>query len=220
MKRIFILIFAILLAGFAVLLYQQRSVDHWYGAFRIGDNTEISFISVGIDVFYDANSDGIPQGSEMVAPDGKVNIPSGAGGEEFALENVSVAIVPDAVSSNLPQLLDVNIQSTQNSSVWQMGTVTMSLNRESVETCHLLGPLSFSPFPQEFELIAGESNLIKISIGTCNTNDSPTTGALILTSPIGDRDKYAFDDAERPKLKIWYGDQTDPPEEIVFDGFC
>ena len=74
MKRIFILIFAILLAGFAVLLYQQRSVDHWYGAFRIGDNTEISFISVGIDVFYDANSDGIPQGSEMVAPDGKVNI--------------------------------------------------------------------------------------------------------------------------------------------------
>ena len=206
-----------LIFGLAVFLYQRRSFDHWYGAFQIGDSTVIHFISVGTDVFYDANSDGVPQRDELVAPNGEVRIISGAGGEEFTLENVSILFIPEAVSSGAPQMTDVTIQSKKHPSVWRMGTVTMSLNRDNAETCHLMRPLSFLPLPQGFELTAGELNLIKISIGT---DSAQTTGVLVRTSPIGDRTSYAFDDSERPKLKIWFGDEAEPPEEFVFDGFC
>ena len=86
--------------------------------------------------------------------------------------------------------------------------------------CHLLGPLSFQPLPQDFQLIAGQLNQIKISIGTINQGYSKTTGALVCSSPPGDRTSYAFDEAERPKLRIWFGDQDQLIDEYVFDGFC
>ena len=220
MKRYFVLGLAITIAGFAAYLYQRRSFDRWYGSFQIGDSAVVSLISVGHDVFHDANSDGVPQGGELVGPNGKVKIASPTGEEEYTLENVSLLLVPELVSSDLPQIADVTIQSNQNANVWQVGTVTMSLDKENVETCHLMGPLSFLLIPEGLKLTAGEANDIKIAIGTSHRNDSPDTGALICTSPIGDRTSYAFADSERPKLKIWFGDQSTPPEELVVDSFC
>ena len=83
-----------------------------------------------------------------------------------------------------------------------------------------MGPVSFLPFPKDFALSAGELNSIKILIGTAGVNGSPGTGALVRTSPKGDRSRYAFADSERPKLKIWFGDQNETIETLVVDEFC
>ena len=220
MKRYAILVLAILLVGLAAFLYQSQTPGHWYGSFRIGENSIISFIAVGNDVFHDSNSDGIPQGSELVGPNRDVNVTSDAGDDQFTLHDISVLLVPASVSSDLPQLLNVEFQSKQHASICQIGTVTMSLDRDNAETCQLMGPLSFLPFPTDFELNSGELNSIKILIGTAGVNGSPDTGALVRTSPKGDRTKYAFADSERPNLKIWFGEQTDNPQTLVVDEFC
>ncbi len=55
-----------------------------------------------------------------------------------------------------------------------------------------------------------------VSIGTNSPGNSPSTGALLCTTTSGDQ--VAFSESERPKLKIWFGDQTEAPQE--FDGFC
>ena len=220
MKRCVALVFAILFFGLVALLYQRQSLDHWYGCFRIGENTVIPFIAVGHDVFHDSNSDGIPQGNELIGPNREFSVASDTGDEQFTLHDISVLLVPAAVSSDFPQLLAVEIQSQQHASVCQIGTVAMSLDRDNVETCQLMGPLSFLPFPKDFELNSGELNSIKILIGTAGVNGSPETGALVRTSPKGDRSTYAFADSERPSLKIWFGEQTETPETFVVDEFC
>ena len=208
------------LCGFAVFLYQEHySVDHWYGSFRVGDNTVISLIAVGDNVFFDSNSDGIPQNRERIGPSREINIVTDDG-DEFLLRNVAVALNPNATSSDSPQLIDAYIQSNEYANLWQLGTLTMAMDRSNEETCHFLGPLSFLPLPQSFELTAGQLNQFKVSVGTVSHVQSKTTGALVCSSPPGDRTSYAFDDAERPKLKIWFGDQDKHPEELVFDGFC
>ena len=220
MKRYLILVLAILTSGLAVFFYQRQSVNHWHGSFRIGDNTIVPFITVGHNIFYDANSDGIPQGDELIAPNGEVRILSEEGGEEFKLQDISTTSTFKFISHRFSPMIDVTIQSNQNANVAHWGTVTMTRRLDKAETCHLMGPLSFLPPLKGFKLTAGESNLIKIRIGTCNQNDSPMTAAVIRSSQIGDQTKYAFADAERPKLKIWLDGETKQPEELIADGFC
>ena len=134
MKRYFILILAILISGVAAFFYSRPSSKFWYGSFKIDDDTVISLIAVGHDAFYDANSDGVPQHEELIASDGKLNFTSQANGEEFLLKDISMLLVPEAVSPDLPQLMNAMIQSKQNANVWKLGTVTMSLDQENVET--------------------------------------------------------------------------------------
>ena len=220
MKRYRILILAILTSGLAVFFYQRQAVKHWYGSFRIGDNTVVPFIAVGHDIFYDENLDGIPQRDELIAANGEVKIVSADGDEEFVLRDISTTSTLKFISHNFRPMIDVNIQSNKNENVKQWGTVTMANQLERAETSHLMGPLSFLPPIKGYELTAGESNLIKIRIGTFNPNDSPMTGAAVWSSQIVDQTKYAFTNDERPKLKIWLKGENERPEELIADGFC
>ena len=228
MKKIVATIAALTLCLLLLLFVRQCSTGTcWYGYCKIGDDyPKVALISVGDEVYYDQNSDQVPQSHELIPGSGTITVRAIDGVSTVNLRGISAALVSNAVSDDCPQLIDLKIQSNEFPELHQYGTIVTARDPDSAGTCHLLGPLSFIFQSSDVELQPGEPTELKISIGTTQSDSnaiSPFVGpstALVCTSVPNDRTKYAFEDALRPTMEISFNNQSAETETVVFDGFC
>ena len=201
--------------------------DPWFGYCKISDNyPQVGLISVGEDVFYDRNSDSIPQQSELVPRLGSLEINSLDGGSTATLKKIASGLVPKALSDSRPQLIFLEIQSNEFAELWQSGTIVTSRDPESAGTCHLLGPLSFILQSPDVELKPGKETLLRILIGTMQTDSSaisPQVGpsqAIVGASARDDPSQYAFDTKLRPTMEVTFSSPATESKVVELDGFC
>ena len=202
--------------------------ERWHENCKIADGyPTISFIAAGNNIYYDQNSDHVPQQSELLAGNGSLEVKSLDGGATVTLEGISIMLNPSAVSDESPQLLILDIRSAEHAQVRQQGAIVMARDPDSAGTCHLFGELSFSLVPRDFELKLGGETFLKVVLGTIQTNSTTVSGhgggpseALICTSAPDDRLVYAFDKSLRPEMEISFSSQSSETEIIVLDGFC
>ena len=143
MKKIVATIAALTLCLLLLLFVRQCSTGTcWYGYCKIGDDyPKVALISVGDEVYYDQNSDQVPQSHELIPGSGTITVRAIDGVSTVNLRGISAALVSNAVSDDCPQLIDLKIQSNEFPELHQYGTIVTARDPDSAGTCHLLGPL-------------------------------------------------------------------------------
>ena len=197
----------------------------WHGYCKIADGYPlVGLIVVGEDVYYDKNSDHVPQPNELIPDSRRLDVPSLDGGASITLEDIKIVFAPIAVSDEQPQFIWLEVQSLEHPEIRQAGEIITAREVDAAGTCHLLGPLSFQFCFPDIKLEPGAETMMKISIGTAV--DPPTASsygvinrALVYASAPGDRSTYAFDKSQRPKMEISFNGSAET-ETIIVDGFC
>ena len=78
----------------------------WHGYCKIADGYPlVGLIVVGEDVYYDKNSDHVPQPNELIPDSKRLDVPSLDGGASITLEDIKIGFAPIAVSDEQPQFI-------------------------------------------------------------------------------------------------------------------
>jgi hypothetical protein len=226
MKKHIPTILAIMVAVIATGLFVQRERP-WYGRCEFGQlDTSLDFIVLGESIYVDRNNDGKPQSNELLSESDSLQVACKSGSNHYQIGSVGVGLSPSAVSSDSPQILNIDNVRSPNHNYKMYGTIVLSRTRRNSGNCHFFGPLVIQNYPNETFLPDGDA-IVKIGLVTVDEDSTAVSplvgasGALVYTSIPSDRDTFAFDDNVRPELDIVFQTTTAPVRQhLIIDGFC